>query len=72
MKPPSNPKLPRRLGYSINEYAATNAVGRDQVYDAIRSGKLKAVKWGRRTIIPAEEGERFISELPALQLPPLA
>lgn len=57
-----------RLGYSIDEYAAANDVGRDQVYNAIRSGQLKAVKWGRRTIIPAEEAERFISNLPLLEL----
>lgn len=59
-----------RLGYSIKGFAAANDVGRDQIYDAIRSGKLKAVKWGRRTIIPAGEAERFIAELPALRLSP--
>lgn len=67
-KQPNQPA--KRLGYSINEYAAANDMGRDKIYDAIRSGKLKAVKWGRRTIIPAGEAERFIAELPLLQLSP--
>jgi excisionase family DNA binding protein len=62
----------RKIGYGIDEFAAAADVGRDQVYKAIRSGKLKAVKWGRRTIIPAEEGERFIAQLPSLRLSPKA
>ena len=67
MKPANTLSL-GRLGYGIDEYAEAADVGRDQVYKAIRSGQLKAVKWGKRTIIPAEEGKRFIAELPLLQL----
>jgi excisionase family DNA binding protein len=38
--------------HSIPEFVATYGVSRSAVYREIRDGRLKAVKVGRRTMIP--------------------
>jgi excisionase family DNA binding protein len=62
----------RRIALSVAEAAVEAGVGRDQVYAAIREGRLEARKWGRRTIITYEALRRFLDGLPPLQLPPTA
>jgi excisionase family DNA binding protein len=62
----------RRMALSVAEAALEAGVGRDQVYSAIREGRLDARKWGRRTIITYDALRRFIDTLPPLQLPPAA
>ena len=62
----------RRLALSVSEVAVEAGVGRDQVYAAIRDGRLEARKWGRRTLITYEALQRFLNGLPPLQLPPAA
>ena len=42
-------------------------MSRSAIYEAMKSGDLKAQKAGRRTIIQTTELERFISNLPAFQ-----
>jgi excisionase family DNA binding protein len=61
-----------RLAMSVAEAAVETGVGRDQVYAAIREGRLKARKWGRRTLITTEALRRFLDGLPPLELPPAA
>ena len=60
----------RRMALSVSEVAAEIGVGRDQVYAAIREGRLDARKWGRRTVVTYDALERFLSGLPLLRLPP--
>jgi excisionase family DNA binding protein len=62
----------RCLALSVAEAAVAAGVGRDQVYAAIRDGRLEARKWGRRTIITFDALRRFLDALPPLQLPPAA
>ena len=62
----------RRIALSVAEAAVEAGVGRDQVYAAIRDGRLEARKWGRRTIITYDALRRFLDALPPLQLPPAA
>jgi excisionase family DNA binding protein len=62
----------RRIALSVAEAAVEAGVGRDQVYAAIRDGRLEARKWGRRTLITYEALQRFLNGLPPLQLPPTA
>jgi excisionase family DNA binding protein len=59
----------RRLALSVAEAAIEAGVGRDQVYAAIRDGRLQARKWGRRTLITCEAFDRFLNGLPSLRLP---
>lgn len=55
---------------SIDEFARDHSIGRDSVYEAIRSGKLIARKLGKKkTLILAEDGAAFMKALPVLQLP---
>jgi excisionase family DNA binding protein len=62
----------RKLALSVAEAAVESGVGRDQVYSAIREGRLEARKWGRRTLITYDALHRFLNDLPPLQLPPSA
>ena len=45
-------KLPR-LAYSIREACEASSLGRTTIYAHIKAGRLKAVRVGARTIIPA-------------------
>ncbi len=60
----------QRLALSVAEAAVEAGVGRDQVYAAIRDGRLEARKWGRRTVITYDALQRFLGGLPLLRLPP--
>ena len=61
-----------RMALSVAEAAVEAGVGRDQVYAAIREGRLQARKWGRRTLITTDALRRFLDGLPPLELPPSA
>ena len=60
----------QRLALSVAEAAVEAGVGRDQVYAAIRDGRLEARKWGRRTVITYDALQQFLGCLPLLRLPP--
>jgi excisionase family DNA binding protein len=46
--------LPQKFGYSIREACAATSLGRTSIFKHLASGRLKAVRLGRRTIITAE------------------
>ena len=52
-----------QLSYSIDETSAALGIGRTKVYELINSGKLKARKIGKRTIILKEDLEAFLQNL---------
>ncbi len=56
--------LPGRDAFSVAEVCARTGIGRDSVYKAIRAGKLKARKLGRRTLITEDDLRRFLASLP--------
>jgi excisionase family DNA binding protein len=58
-----------KLAFSVDEAAARSDHGRDAIYDAIRNGRLKAKKVGRRTIITADDLRQYLNSLPPLRLP---
>lgn len=55
---------------SVQEASAAAGIGRDGLYEAIREGRLTAIKFGRRTLIRREDLEAFIRGLNTLQLRP--
>ena len=53
------------LAYSILDVARLLGVGRSTVYAEIAAGRLKIRKVGRRSLVFAEELQRFVAELPS-------
>jgi excisionase family DNA binding protein len=45
---------PPKIAYSIKEACQASSLGRTTVYSHIASGRLRAVRIGGRTVIPAE------------------
>ncbi len=42
-----------RVAYSVEEVRAALGIGRNTLYDMIAVGRIRVVKAGRRTLIPA-------------------
>ena len=57
-----------RTAFSIDEFAKSAGVGRDKIYEEIRTGRIRARKAGRRTLITADDARRYLDSLPELQL----
>ena len=55
-----------QLAYSVLEACEAARIGRTNLYEAIRSGQLRAVKHGKRTLILASDLDRFLESLPAV------
>lgn len=64
---PEHTSLPREA-LSISEAAVSLGVGRDQIYKAIARKELRAVKCGRRSLVPLEALRRYLNGLPALEI----
>ena len=49
---------------SVREFCTNYGIGKTLAYDLMKSGKLKALKLGRRTLIPSEAAEAWAANLP--------
>jgi excisionase family DNA binding protein len=59
-----------QLAYTVTEACIAGRTGRTSLYDEINSGKLRAVKRGRRTLILADDLRRWLEGLPAVEAKP--
>jgi hypothetical protein len=55
-----------RLAYTLAEVRAAGGGGRTQIYKAINSGTLRAVKRGRSTVILEDDLRQYLASLPAI------
>lgn len=57
----------QREGLSILEACAVAGIGRTKIYEAISEGRLKARKFGKRTIVLRADLQTFLSGLPVVE-----
>jgi excisionase family DNA binding protein len=58
------------LAHSVPQVCSIACAGRTSVYEAIRSGALRAVKRGRRTLILDDDLRRWVQTLPPVAVMP--
>jgi excisionase family DNA binding protein len=59
----SNMDKHAKLSYGIDEAAQVLGMGRTKLYEEINSGRLRAVKAGKRTLIKQMDLEEWLSSL---------
>ena len=58
---------PIRAGVlSVNDFCQWAGIGRTAFYAELKSGRLVARKFGRRTIVPLSEAEKWLDSLPVV------
>ena len=51
------------LLYSVHDACAALGMGRTWLYEQIKSGRIRTVKLGTRTMVPVRELERFVNDV---------
>ena len=55
------------LAYSLSDVPRIASLSRPTIFRAIRAGNLRAVKFGRRTLILEQDLRKFLAALPAVR-----
>lgn len=56
---------PNKIAVSIDEACELTSSGRTRLYEEINKGRLRAKKFGRRTLVLVSDLEKFLAGLPA-------
>lgn len=54
-----------KLAYTVPAFCDAAGIGKSKLYEMLAAGEIKAKKVGKRTLIPGEEGRRWLASLPA-------
>ncbi len=64
-KPLAPPQAPDTLGsFTVRDFCAWAGIGRTKAYEELKSGALRKLKCGRRTLIPIADAMRWRDALP--------
>jgi hypothetical protein len=58
----------RQRAMSLAQFCQNYSVGRTKAYEEIISGRLRARKNGKRTIITEDDAEDWLQQLPAFEI----
>ena len=58
---PTLEHYPPKIAYSVKEACQASSLGRTSIFAAIAANRLKAVRIGGRTIIPAKSLHTFLA-----------
>ncbi len=53
-------ETPKKLAYSVEEFARVIGVSRNHAYGLLRGGQVRAVRAGSRWVIPVKAVERWL------------
>lgn len=52
--------------YRVKDFCLTYGIGRTRLYEEIAAGRLRAIKLGTRTLIPADAAAEWFDALPQI------
>ena len=55
-----------RGAFSVRDFCQWAGIGRTAFYEELKTGRLTAKKFGKRTLIPIAEAHRWLEGLPVL------
>ena len=53
----------QKRAITINEFCKAYSIGRTSAYDKIKVGRLRVVKFGKRTLVPIDNAEKWLESL---------
>lgn len=54
---------PERVAFSVKEFCLALGIGRTKFYDEVKAGRIRLLKAGRKSLVPATERYAYLSRL---------